>query len=55
MNKIRLIALLALALFVTSLTGCGKSSDQELAEKKAKELRKGGFKNPPAKGYGIRP
>lgn len=55
MHAPRLISLLTIALFITSLTGCGKSSDQELADKKAKELRKGGFNNPPAKGYGIGP
>ena len=53
MKTRRLIALLMLVFFTLSLTGCGKTTDQELAEKKAKELRKGTgtFKPTPRKSY----
>ena len=51
MRTQQLIVLLLLAVFTVSQTGCNKKSDQELAEKKAKELRKGEFHNPPAKSY----
>ena len=51
MKSHQLIILSMLVLFTVSQTGCNKMSDQELAEKKAKELRKGKFNNPPAKSY----
>lgn len=51
MKARRLITLLMLVFFTAGLTSCGKTSDQELAEKKAKELRKGDFKPSPRKSY----
>jgi hypothetical protein len=53
MRTRQLTALLMLTFCAAGLTGCGKTSGQELADKKAKELRKGTFHNPPAKSFGI--
>ena len=51
MEKRRLITLLMLVFFTAGVTGCGKTSDQEFAEKKEKELRRGEFHDPPAKSW----
>ncbi|MBU5612649.1 hypothetical protein [Geomonas azotofigens] len=52
--KLRLLlAFLILVLCMVSLAGCGKTSEQELAEKKAKDLGQGTgqFKPTPRKSY----
>lgn len=49
MKTRKLMVLLIISFFTVSQTGCGKSSAE--MEKKAKEVRKGEFHNPPAKSY----